>query len=120
MIPMFFCHRELRHGDKVIGRGRPPLSGKPKTAITLRLDEDVVDAYREAGEGWQTRIYADLRASSVSACSIAAHRQACACRRSRQGASDESIGGHRDMLRWYSWVGSNHRPPVPQTGALTN
>jgi hypothetical protein len=21
---------------------------------------------------------------------------------------------------WYSWVGSNHRPPVPQTGALTN
>ena len=22
--------------------------------------------------------------------------------------------------RWYSWVGSNHRPPVPQTGALTN
>jgi hypothetical protein len=19
---------------------------------------------------------------------------------------------------WYSWVGSNHRPPVPQTGAL--
>ena len=23
-------------------------------------------------------------------------------------------------VRWYSWVGSNHRPPVPQTGALTN
>jgi hypothetical protein len=22
--------------------------------------------------------------------------------------------------KWYSWVGSNHRPPVPQTGALTN
>ena len=21
---------------------------------------------------------------------------------------------------WYSWVGSNHRPPDPQTGALTN
>ena len=21
---------------------------------------------------------------------------------------------------WYSWVGSNHRPPVPQTGALTS
>jgi hypothetical protein len=21
---------------------------------------------------------------------------------------------------WYSWVDSNHRPPVPQTGALTN
>jgi hypothetical protein len=35
--------------------------GKPKTAITLRLDEDVVTAYRETGEGWQTRINADLR-----------------------------------------------------------
>jgi hypothetical protein len=43
--------------------------GKPKTAITLRLDEDVVQAYRETGEGWQTRINADsgTRASSASA-----------------------------------------------------
>jgi hypothetical protein len=45
----------------LIRRGRPPLSDKPKTAITLRLDEDVVQAYRETGEGWQTRINADLR-----------------------------------------------------------
>jgi BrnA antitoxin of type II toxin-antitoxin system len=51
----------LRHGDRLIRRGRPPLSGKPKTAVTLRLDEDVVSAYRETGEGWQTRINADLR-----------------------------------------------------------
>jgi uncharacterized protein (DUF4415 family) len=57
----FFLDGELRHGDKLIRRGRPPLSGKPKTAITLRLDEDVVEAYRETGEGWQTRINADLR-----------------------------------------------------------
>jgi len=51
----------VRRGDRLIRRGRPPLSGKPKTAITLRLDEDVVSAYRETGEGWQTRINADLR-----------------------------------------------------------
>jgi uncharacterized protein (DUF4415 family) len=57
----FFRHGELRHGDTLVRRGRPPLSGKPKTAITLRLDEDVVKAYRETGEGWQTRINADLR-----------------------------------------------------------
>lgn len=57
----FFRHGELRHGGKLVRRGRPPLSGKPKTAITLRLDEDVVKAYRETGEGWQTRINADLR-----------------------------------------------------------
>jgi hypothetical protein len=54
-------HGELRHGDRLIRRGRPPISGKPKTAIALRLDEDVVQAYRETGEGWQTRINADLR-----------------------------------------------------------
>jgi BrnA antitoxin of type II toxin-antitoxin system len=57
----FFRHGELRHGERLIRRGRPPFSGKPKTAITLRLDEDVVKAYRETGEGWQTRINADLR-----------------------------------------------------------
>jgi uncharacterized protein (DUF4415 family) len=57
----FFRHGELRHGDRLVRRGRPPLSGKPKTAITLRLDEDVVQAYRETGQGWQTRINADLR-----------------------------------------------------------
>jgi hypothetical protein len=57
----FFRHGELRRGDQLIRRGRPPLSGKPKTAITLRLDEDVVKAYRDTGAGWQTRINADLR-----------------------------------------------------------
>ncbi len=30
------------------------------------------------------------------------------------------IQGNRLSQIWYSWVGSNHRPPVPQTGALTN
>src|SRR5258708_23231373 len=57
----FFRHGEVRRGGRLIRRGRPPLSGKPKTAITLRLDEDVVSAYRETGDGWQTRINADLR-----------------------------------------------------------
>jgi uncharacterized protein (DUF4415 family) len=57
----FFRHGELRHGDRLIRRGRPPLSGQSKTAVTLRLDADVVKAYRETGEGWQTRINADLR-----------------------------------------------------------
>src|SRR6266699_3366276 len=57
----FFRDGQLRHGDRLIRRGRPPISGKPKTAVTLRLDEDVVQAYRQTGEGWQTRINADLR-----------------------------------------------------------
>jgi len=61
LLDDFFRHGEVRRGDRLIRRGRPPLSGKPKTAITLRLDEDVVSAYRETGDGWQTRINADLR-----------------------------------------------------------
>lgn len=73
----FFRHGEVRQGGRLIRRGRPPLSGKPKTAITLRLDEDVVTAYRETGEGWQTRINADLRrARKLSVRTAAAARRA--------------------------------------------
>ena len=73
----FFRHGEVRHGERLIRRGRPPLSGKPKTAITLRLDEDVVAAYREIGEGWQTRINSDLRrARKLTVRTAAAPRRA--------------------------------------------
>ncbi len=56
----FFERGEIRHGDKVIRRGRPPLDN-PKQAVKLRLDADVLEAYRATGDGWQTRINADLR-----------------------------------------------------------
>ena len=72
----FFRHGEVRHGERLVRRGRPPLSGKPKTAITLRLDEDVVKAYRETGEGWQTRINADLRRARKLSVGTAAPRSA--------------------------------------------
>lgn len=42
-------------------RGRPPLSGESKTQVTLRIDADVLSAYRATGDGWQGRINADLR-----------------------------------------------------------
>lgn len=51
---------EIRHGNKVIKRGRPSLE-HPKEAIKLRIDHDVLAAYRRTGSGWQTRINADLR-----------------------------------------------------------
>ena len=51
---------EIRHGNKIIKRGRPPLEN-PKEAVKLRLDHDVLAAYRKTGTGWQTRINADLR-----------------------------------------------------------
>jgi uncharacterized protein (DUF4415 family) len=56
----FFDRAEIRHGDRLIRRGRPPLSN-PKQAVKLRLDADVVASYRKTGTGWQTRINADLR-----------------------------------------------------------
>lgn len=52
---------ELREGERLIRRGRPPIGGKPKAAVTLRLDQDVIDSYRGTGSGWQSRINADLR-----------------------------------------------------------
>jgi uncharacterized protein (DUF4415 family) len=42
-------------------RGRPR-KASPKINQTLRLDADVVEAYRRQGRGWQTRINAFLRA----------------------------------------------------------
>jgi uncharacterized protein (DUF4415 family) len=56
----FFDRAEIRHRDKIIRRGRPPLDN-PKQPVKLRLDADVLAAYRKTGDGWQTRINADLR-----------------------------------------------------------
>jgi uncharacterized protein (DUF4415 family) len=42
------------------GRGRPQKPVK-KINQTLRLDADVVEAYRQEGKGWQTRINEVLR-----------------------------------------------------------
>lgn len=40
-------------------RGRPKLED-PKEQVTLRLDADVLRAYRASGPGWQSRINATL------------------------------------------------------------
>ena len=51
---------ELRIGERVLRRGRPP-SAASKLAIKLRLDPDVIEHFRATGPGWQTRINATLR-----------------------------------------------------------
>lgn len=58
---------DLYEGDKRLRRGRPPKT-QPKEQVTLRLDADVLAAFRKDGEGWQTRINAALRES------VQAHR----------------------------------------------
>ena len=41
-------------------RGRPPVES-PKQQVSLRLDPDVIDAYKRTGKGWQGRINDILR-----------------------------------------------------------
>lgn len=38
---------------KRVGR---PVSEHPKKRVTLRLDDDIVAAWRATGKGWQTRL----------------------------------------------------------------
>lgn len=44
----------------VRGRGRPAGSGT-KVATSLRLDGDLLQAFKETGDGWQTRMNDALR-----------------------------------------------------------
>ena len=60
---------EVREGGKVIRpatgtltrMGRPPLGDAAKKQVTLRLDSDVVAAFRAGGAGWQSRMNEVLR-----------------------------------------------------------
>lgn len=45
---------------KKLRRGRPLGSGT-KVQVTLRLDEDVLNKFKAAGAGWQTRINEALK-----------------------------------------------------------
>src|SRR3954468_8022499 len=47
-------------GDRLVRRGRPS-SDNPKRAVSLRLDADVVEAFKREGAGWQTRMNDALR-----------------------------------------------------------
>jgi uncharacterized protein (DUF4415 family) len=46
-------------------RGRPAVE-KPKLAISLRLDPEVIDGFKETGKGWQSRINSTLVAAARS------------------------------------------------------
>jgi len=55
----WFDRAEIRIGDKVIRRGRPP--GSAKRLVSLRLDQAVIDHFRADGPGWQSRLNEALR-----------------------------------------------------------
>lgn len=41
--------------------GRPLMNGVPKKAVTIRIDEDLIEQLRASGKGWQTRLNRQIR-----------------------------------------------------------
>ena len=61
MRPMGEVYPEfVREVERTRARGRPKLE-HPKVQVTLRLDADVVGAFKEDGPGWQGRINEELK-----------------------------------------------------------
>lgn len=60
--PFRKAHPELldRMQEEEARRGRPP-SDNPKTAVSIRLDSDLLERLKADGSGWQTRVNALLR-----------------------------------------------------------
>jgi uncharacterized protein (DUF4415 family) len=56
----WFEGAELHVGGIKVPRGRPR-SPTRKVAIKLRIDPDVIEAYRATGPGWQSRMNMALR-----------------------------------------------------------
>ncbi|UUL81703.1 BrnA antitoxin family protein [Sphingomonas qomolangmaensis] len=48
-------------GPRGVAKGRPPLRGAAKRQVTLRVDPDVIEKFREGGPGWQARMNEALR-----------------------------------------------------------
>jgi uncharacterized protein (DUF4415 family) len=59
----WFERADQYDGEKLVRRGRPPAE-KPKQAISLRVDADVLDHYKATGPGWQSRMNEALRKAS--------------------------------------------------------
>lgn len=52
------------HGDILVkrGRGRPPIpASERKVPVKIRYDQKVVEAFKQTGKGWQTRMDQALR-----------------------------------------------------------
>jgi uncharacterized protein (DUF4415 family) len=47
--------------QKLVNKGGRPKAAVTKTAISLRIDPDVLAAYKADGPGWQTRMVEALR-----------------------------------------------------------
>jgi len=53
-----FDEKEKEFWRRSLGR---PKSENPKQAVSIRLDQDVIEHFKKDGPGWQSRINAALR-----------------------------------------------------------
>ena len=51
----WFQQADYYEGGKLVRKGRPP-SDNAKKLVSLRLSPEVIDHFKAAGPGWQTRI----------------------------------------------------------------
>jgi uncharacterized protein (DUF4415 family) len=58
--PDWFAKAELKIDGKPVNRGGRP-RGSNKERISLRVDRDILEAYRASGTGWQSRMNDDVR-----------------------------------------------------------
>lgn len=56
----WFEEADAYQGETLVRRGRPK-SDNPKQPITIRLDRDLVEWFKQTGDGWQTRMNNELR-----------------------------------------------------------
>jgi uncharacterized protein (DUF4415 family) len=56
----WMARAEIREGSQVVRRGRPKLA-VTKQLVSLRIDQDVLQAFRDTGPGWQSKVNAALR-----------------------------------------------------------
>jgi hypothetical protein len=78
-------------GGRKVGR---PRSLTRKVALKLRLDPDVVEAFRATGPGWQTKINATLRLSLRKAAGAPALKRRLK-RRLKRGAAPHTQARRR-------------------------
>jgi uncharacterized protein (DUF4415 family) len=56
----WFAEADAYVGTKLVQKGRPKAE-KIKRPVSLRLDQEVIDWFKQSGPGWQTRINDALR-----------------------------------------------------------
>jgi uncharacterized protein (DUF4415 family) len=59
----WIAEADLRHGKKLIRRGRPKLDN-PRQLLSLRLPPNVIASWKASGPGWQTRMAEVLEKTS--------------------------------------------------------